>query len=460
MNIKNIFVLFLIMLVLNFFNAPSCLAFWFENDKTAPKDFSYKFDYINIDWWENFNDPILKAYILMALENNHDLKVATLKTEEYRQFVKMAFGQEFPEISVGSNFTGFKIPFSKDRPLNISDTGYVLPFTVKYEADLLQKNLDKAKSAKKQHEASKFQEKATYIAICSYVATVYMNIVKNDRLIVLQSELAAIKKEQLRRMVFRHSQGLASAIQVNTYAKNYKSTKNDLDNLIKSRDVMLNELAVLIGESPDCSQNLRRTSLDEIQFLGGIPECVPSDVIFARPDILTAETQLQAAKIDVKVARKELLPTFNINGNLGFNTFTTDPFFSWSGTFALITAGLTQTLFAGGRKIANLRIKKNAYEQLFESYKQAALKAVQEVNDSLCEIKFDDDVDKRNIEKLKIEEDNFARSNKKYKNGVISCPDLLNEKEKLIYAQNQQAQSKTTLLVNYLGLYKAVGGQI
>ncbi|MEI8377004.1 MAG: TolC family protein [bacterium] len=460
MNIKNIFILFLIVLILNHCNAPVCLAFWFDNDKSAPTDFSYKFDYINIDWWENFNDPILKSYILRAVESNQDLKVATLKTEEYRQFVKMTFGQELPELSMGSNFTAFKIPFSNDRSLNISDSGYVLPFTVKYEADLLRKNNDKTKSAKKQHEASKFQEKAAYIAICSYVATVYLNIVKNDKLIAIQSELSAIKKEQLRRMVFRYSQGLASVMQVNIYEGNYKTSKNDLDNLIKSRDVMLNELAVLIGESPECSQNLKRANLDEIEFIGEVPDCIPSDVIFSRPDVLSSEAQLQASQIDVRVARKELLPTFNINGNLGFNTFTTDPFFSWSGTYALLSAGLTQTLFAGGRRIANLRIKKNSYDQLFETYKQTSLKAVQEVNDSLCTIKFDNSIDAENINKLILEEDNFARSSRKYQNGVISCPELLNEKENLIYVKNQQVQSKTARLVNYLGLYKAAGGQV
>jgi outer membrane protein, multidrug efflux system len=460
MNKKNIFVLFLVVLVLNFCNSLNCSAFWFDYDKTAPTDVSYKFDYINLDWWENFNDPILKTYIIRALENNQDLKIATLKTEEYRQFVKMTFGQELPEISMGSSYTGIKLPFSKDRPLNISDNGYILPFTVKYEADFLRKNHDKTRSAKKQYDSSRFQEKTAYIAICSYVATVYLNIAKNDKLIELQSNLVETKKEQLRRIQFKYSQGLASSMQVNSYEENYKTAINDLDNLIKSREVMLNELAFLLGDSIEGSGSLARTALDKIQFLGNIPECIPSDIIFLRPDILSTEAQLQSAQIDVRVARKELLPTFNIYGQLGFNTFTTDPFFSWSGSFALLSAGLTQTLFAGGRKIANLRIKKNLYEQFFETYKQVSLKAVQEVNDSLCAIKFDGDIDERNIEKLNLESDNFIRSNRKYQNGIISCPDLLNEKEKLIYVQMQQADSKTMRLINYLGLYKAVGGQI
>ena len=34
-----------------------------------------RFDYINYDWWESFNDEILADYIRKGLENNSDLKI-------------------------------------------------------------------------------------------------------------------------------------------------------------------------------------------------------------------------------------------------------------------------------------------------------------------------------------------------------------------------------------------------
>jgi len=346
------------------------------------------------------------------------------------------------------------------RPFNISDNGYVLPFTVNYEADLLRKNHDKTASAKKQYDAIKFQEKSAYISICSSVATVYFNIIKNDRLIELQSNLAGIKNEQLRRMKFRHSQGLAAQQEVNTYEENYKSAKNDLDSFVKSRALMLHELAVLVENSPQNPSELARTSFDELDFYAQIPDYIPSEVIFARPDVLSAEAQLQSAKIDVAVARKELLPEFKIYGQLGFNTFTSNPFFSWKGAFAFLLAGFSQSIFTGGRKVANLRMKKSIYDELFETYRQSTLKALQEVNDSLSEIKFDNCIDKENAQKVELECDNFCRTNKKYRNGVISCPEVLSEEEKLIFAQTQKVESKINLLINYLGLYKATGGQM
>ncbi len=51
----------------------------------------YKFQNVNLDWWKNYNDEYLNAYIIKAVDNNQDLKIATLKVEEARQNVKLQF---------------------------------------------------------------------------------------------------------------------------------------------------------------------------------------------------------------------------------------------------------------------------------------------------------------------------------------------------------------------------------
>lgn len=49
----------------------------------------YRFDYVNTDWWKNFDDDYLSEYIIKAIENNHDLKIATLKVEQYHQMTNL-----------------------------------------------------------------------------------------------------------------------------------------------------------------------------------------------------------------------------------------------------------------------------------------------------------------------------------------------------------------------------------
>ena len=58
-------------------------------------------DYINSQWWNNFNDEYLNTYIIKAIENNHDLKIASLRVEQYYQMTKLQFANELPQVSAG-----------------------------------------------------------------------------------------------------------------------------------------------------------------------------------------------------------------------------------------------------------------------------------------------------------------------------------------------------------------------
>ena len=51
--------------------SPKVFRSYASKDKKQKND-TNKFDYINIEWWESFNDPILSSYIEKAVKNNHD----------------------------------------------------------------------------------------------------------------------------------------------------------------------------------------------------------------------------------------------------------------------------------------------------------------------------------------------------------------------------------------------------
>ena len=130
--------------------------------------------------------------------------------------------------------------------------------------------------------------------------------------------------------------------------------------------------------------------------------------------------KLKSAKIDVTVAKKEFFPSFNITGFLTFDTAGGGNFFSWGSSFAYLIAGVSQDIFMGGKKLANLKIKKNKYYELMENYKQIDLNAIKEINDTLNSIKQDTLAENNSKEKLKIESKNFSSAQKKLKRGTIS----------------------------------------
>ena len=134
---------------------------------------------INIDFFTRFNDCYLENYIKEALENNHDLKQANHKVEQYRQEIKNQFSQELPKLSVQSNYLGSHFP-TGDTNFLIKRNSYILPFQANYEPDLLLKNKDKTKSAKKLFKAQLANQKGAYISLITDVASAYINILLFD----------------------------------------------------------------------------------------------------------------------------------------------------------------------------------------------------------------------------------------------------------------------------------------
>lgn len=118
------------------------------------------------------------------------------------------------------------------------------------------------------------------------------------------------------------------------------------------------QLAVLSGISPNEYEKLQRGTLKDFEYCGKIPTGISSDVIFNRPDVLMAEKNLEKAKIDVRVARKEFLPRFNITGIWAFNTIASGTFFSWKSSLAALLAGTTQDILQGEEKLRISNTKK------------------------------------------------------------------------------------------------------
>lgn len=413
---------------------------------------------LNIDFFNNFNDCYLPNYINEAIDNNHSAKQATARVEQYRQQVKSSFGKELPTLSIGANYLGIKVPDIDN--FQLKKNAFIVPLIANYEADLLLKNRDKTKSTNKLYEASQQEEKAAYLSLLGDVASTYANILQYDELIKTQNELVENAQNILENDKRKYGRGVINSTTLNNSQKDLEIAKNNLETLEKDREIALMQFAVLLGRSAECANDIERGNLNDFKYQKQIPTEIASDVIFSRPDVIAAEKQLEKAKIDVKVARKDFLPTFNITGLWTFNTLVGGTFFSWDSSLAMLMAGAMQDIFAGGRKVANFKFQKAKYEELFENYRQTDLEAVKEVNTALCIIKYDTNIDNNTKNQLDFETKNYLDAQKMYDRGVISNNDFFNEKRRYLTEEFETSQTKTQRLVNYFTLYKAVGGKL
>lgn len=425
----------------------------------APNCFAVDRKDLNVEFFNRFNDGYLYQYANEAIENNHNAKQATIRVEEYRQNVKSQFANELPSFSVAANYLGLSVP--KFNPnLEVQKNAFVLPFIANYEADFLLKNRDKTKSTKKSYEMSQFDEKSAYLTLLSDVATIYTNILQYDKLIQEQERVVANYNQILDDEKKKLNRGVINTTELNNSKTNVETANITLKNLTKQREILLMLFAVLIGRSADDACNIERGILDNFEYTSVIPNEIESDVIFSRPDVKRAEAALEKAKIDIRVARKEFLPRFNIVGIWAFNTIAPGSFFSWESSLAALLAGATQDIFTGGRKVAKLKYQKAKYEELFEQYRQTDLDAVREVNTSFCIIKYDTEVENKTKDKFALESKNLDNAKKMLNRGVISKSQYLNSENLYITKDMDLTKAKARKLVNYYTLYKTVGGKI
>ena len=425
-----------------------------KNKKNQKSD-DYKFDYVNMNWWSNFNDDLLNGYIEKAILNNYDLKMATINVEEYYQNVKLQFANELP-----SAVAGFGPGFFKAPGMTNTSSAFGLPVIVQYEADIFLKNHNKTKAVKKLYEGSKLDERAAYISVASAVGSTYFNIVNLDKMISLQEEIVKIRQDIYNLMLARNKEGLTSTADTIKANKALVAGQTDLIELKKNREKMLHQMCVLIGESPENDSSIKRNSLDKMNYQLAIPTQIPSEIITQRPDYMRAELMVEKAGIDVKVARKEFLPTFNIGAFAMFLSNDLGSLWSTKNALAGLGGGLGLPLFTGGRRIANLKLKKDEYERLLNNYYKTNLTAIQEVNDALVSIRLDHEKYQDVEKQAKLEREDFGYSTNKYNQGTISKLDLIQVKENVLFTDQQVVNDKINCYVNYIGLDKAVGTQL
>ena len=416
--------------------------------------------YLNIEWWNEFNDPLLSEYMLKVFKNNHDLKIAQLKIKEGEQIVRQSIANELPQIGLSGNVE--RVLRASDQYFgpnllipNFSQTNLLFPISASYEFDIWGINRTRTKSVKKQLEMVKEEERAKYIAVTGNFACAYYNLVKCDKLIKIQDELIALQKDILKLTNIKFDAGKASIDEVIEQDKLLKSLQEELNTLKKERALIEEEIKLVLADS-------EISSIDDVSFVNipelSYPDSISSDIIESRPDYIAAQYNLERMGLDIKVAKKNFLPRFIIFGQFGFNAYHLSNLFNNNALLSSFGVAPVLDIFTGGRKLAYLKFKKYEYEEALEFYKKTALNSYKEVNDALVSTK----IFHKNLlsakERLKLEKQNLDIASKRYESGKGTLPELLCAKERELYVEKSIIDSKVNTLISVIGLYKSTGG--
>lgn len=430
--------------------------------KTSKITADYRTEYLNLDWWQKYNDPVLTDYITTAYKNNQDLKIASLNVKQSEQVVKMAFAGQLPQVGFqGDVFRDLSSATVKMGAITVGDysqSNFFLPLTMSYEVDIWGENYLKTKSVKKQLEMVKQNERASYISLTSAVAADYFNLIKFDKLIKDQEELVKLQTEIVRLEEIKYKNGLCPVTELMDEKQLLTQLREELNVYVDKRLIVARELGVLTGLREKDLSVMPRSDYSVASLLP-LPQSINAEVIQYRPDYLKAEDYIEKIGIDAKVARRDFLPKFILYGQAGFSAYNLTNIFGNHTFKSLIGFMPSIDLFTGGAKMARLRWTKLELEKAQQLYEKTILNSVQEVNDALGgaitrEMNYNESIKRYNLEKEK-----FALADKKYNIGAKSNLDLMKDSEKLLVADKDKVSSQVNYLISTVNIYKAVGGK-
>lgn len=452
---KNFKILLTLFILLCTFN----VAAEARTKKNAP---DYRMEYVNLDWWEKYKDPVLTDYITTAFKNNQDLKIATLNVKQSEQVVKMAFAGQLPQLGFQGDlfrdFTSSTVKFGDVVIPDYKQSNFFLPLTMSYEIDIWGENYLKTKAIKKQLEIVKQNERASYISLTSAVAAQYFNLIKFDQLIKDQQALVKLQSEIVHLEEIKYKNGLCPVTELMDEKQLLTQLTSELNVYLDKRLIIARELGVLTGLREKDLSEMARSDYSKIALLP-LPDAINAEVIQYRPDYLKAEDYIEKIGIDAKVARRDFLPKFVLYGQVGFSSYNLNNVFG-SHTFKSL-AGVMPSLdlFTGGAKMARLRWTKLELEKAQQMYEKTILTSIQEVNDSLVGAKTKEANYKESVKRYNLENAKYALADEKFNIGAKSNLDLMKDTERLLVADKDKVSCQVNYLLSTLDIYKAVGGK-
>ncbi len=410
-------------------------------------------------YWENYQDELLNGYIQEALENNFNLKIATNRVRESEAILGTINAQRLPQLSVNPSIYPFKT-ISRWSGKFGSGNHLYFPLMLNWELDIFGKLSDKVKSSKYNVKISKEDLNIAKLAVTSEVVASYFNIVLTDALIENYEELISNINETIRLKQQLYDGGIIAYD--NLYTTEYEEVvyKNELNTLLKRREILLHQFAVLRGVSPEGGNDIERSQIDNLQFPFDVNKNISSDLIFNRPDVIQAEYGIKKAALDVRVAKKMFLPSINLNEMVGFEAIDAGRIFDWNSTVYQLGAGLLLDLYTGGYKTAYLRYNKEVAIEKLHQYNNVLLNAFCEIENALSSLK----TDYNSYEGFNgaIEKSNhfYNVANIRYTNGTGNKIDELAARRKVLLNENSMYNAKISSLVDTVDIYKSLGSEI
>jgi len=447
-------------------------------------------------WWTVFGDPVLNDLEHDALTENQDLQQALARVTEARLQARAAAADFFPHLQaplhaarLRTTDTGPVLPVrivgegaaaltkleSKVNPLfgkvlgpveipstissqlaSTTFNDFQVPLQLSYEVDIFGRIRHTYGQARASAQATHAERRAVELRLAAEVATDYFALRALDAAIAVLRRTRDLRRHAVLLQQKRLGVGAANKLDYSRAEVELNNTDADLNDAVRQRAEVENALGALCGYA---SSDFRIPSNPLANLPPPTaPAGVPSALLTQRPDLIEAERRLAAASEGVGVARANLFPTVNIQGNYGYESAKFGQVFEDRSHVWSVFAGISVPIFEGGRNQANLRAARASRDEAFAAYKQTAVTAFKEAENALIDLQ-------QRISQSADRESAVANSTqvldlseKRYLEGAISYFEVIDAQRLVLNAELSRVQTLNACYTATVDLVRAFGG--
>ncbi|MBF0282556.1 MAG: efflux transporter outer membrane subunit [Zetaproteobacteria bacterium] len=412
-----------------------------------------------LQWWQQFDDPVLDALMRDTLRFNYDLKSGLAHLQQAHHLRSGASSIEVPQVGASASVNRSR--FSRQTGFG-NNTGirnsYTTTMDASWEVDLfgrVQRTIEIA-------DAELAQQEAIYhdlmLSVLAETAMTYFELRglqverrSSEHTVDLLREMESIVEAQWHAgMVSEHALWVARSERQNAQA-----VIPSLTSEINSR---IYRLSVLVGEPPE----VKIATLADEAVLPAPKDRVPlglrSDLLERRSDVRIAAQRLHAATSMIGLAEAARFPSFSLTGAVGSSARSFGDLFTASTITSALGAALAWPIYDGGRLRAEIAAATAGNDAAIADYQQSMLLALEDVEGALT--RYGEQWQSVEIYQklLKSRKEALRLTQIRYESGAENFLNVIQAERDWVSANNSAIQSQTALLVQLVALYKALGG--
>ena len=416
-------------------------------DTLAVKDTT---TFANIPWRSVFTDPQLQGLIEKGLANNVDLLNAALNVQLAEAQLKAAKLSFLPSLAFSPQGT-----ISSWDGQAASKT-YSLPISASWNADLWGNLLSQKRSTQAMLLQMKDYQVATQTNIIAGIANMYYSLLMLDKQLELVNNMEGLTKDTWETMkLLKDTKMGYRATSVQAAESNYYSVltqKTDIQRQIRETE---NSLSLLIGEQ---AHTIARGKLENQSLPANFATGVGVQLLNNRADVHAAEMNLAQCFYGIETARSRFYPNLNISAS-GVFTNSAGSMVVNPGKWLLSAVGsLTQPIFQNGKLVMGLKVAKIQYEQAYNTWQNAVLKAGSEVSNALVLYNSSDEKGKVEAKQIEVLKQNVDDTRKLMSEAGGSYLEVIQAQSSLLNVQLSKVADDFYKMQAVVNLYYALGG--